>query len=67
MDSTLKISPFSSRLLASDDLVFALELSEAWYDQSWPRICISPPPPGSYSVAGLFCLEFSYLRTTELT
>ncbi len=48
MDSTCKISSFSGGLLVSEDfteanhnLLFALELAEVWYDQSWQRIYIS--------------------------
>ncbi len=36
MDSTFKISSFSGQLLASDDLLFALELAEAWYTMTNP-------------------------------
>ncbi len=30
--------------MTNHDLLFALELAEVWYDQSWPWICISPAP-----------------------
>ncbi len=34
------------------NLLFALELAEAWYDQSWPWICISPAPLQPESPSG---------------
>ncbi len=66
---------------ANHNLPFALKLVEALYDQSWGRISISLLLPGSLSGrdayltysrtsvddGGPISLDFSYLRTTELT
>ncbi len=40
--------------MTNHDLLFAVELAEVWYDQSWPWICISPAlrRPGSHSGRG---------------
>ncbi len=58
MDSTYKkLVYFLAGFLfpiTNHDLLFALELAEVWYDQSWQWICISPAPqrPGSHSGRG---------------